>query len=122
LAPAIAGRAQLERSLPLLREQNAQMRALVLEASTLAGKTAAPAAHDSIEQSLSRHGLAAQSVALMGDFAKVQLNGVAFATLLAWLDDVQHSARISVQEANVTAQAVPGIVNATLTLRLKKNE
>lgn len=124
VAPALAGRARLERNLPQLHEQNAQLQALALEVGALAANRtpSQPATRDSVEQSMARHGLTAQSTTLIGDFAKIQLNNVAFANLLAWLDDVQRSARVNVQDASVTAQGTPGTVNATLTLRLKKSE
>lgn len=121
--PAIQGRAKLERALPSLHQQNAQMQALAQEAAALGNAAAgagAPVTREALEQSLTRYGMKPQSVAMLGDFAKVQLNDVPFAKLTAWLDETQRVARASVQDANLVAQGAPGNVNAVLTLRVKR--
>lgn len=123
--PAINGRDQLNKNLPVLRQQVAQLQALSKEAAALSGKSAAPSiamSKENIEAALARNGLKPQSVILTGDFAKVQLTAVSFASTLNWLDDMQRTALISVIEANIVAQAQPDMVNATITLRQPKNE
>jgi general secretion pathway protein M len=123
IEPAVDGRARLERELPSLHQQNAQLQALAQEAAALGnagGAQAAPVTREALEQSLTRYGMKPQSVALLGDFAKVQLNGVPFAKLTAWLDETQRVSRATVQDANLVAQPAPGTVNAALTLRVKR--
>lgn len=123
--PALSGRAQLEKSLPPLRQQAADMQAMAGQAATLAAVSApAPVAltKESIEASLARKGLKPQTVALSGDLVRLQLPSVSFAGLLDWLDDMQKSAALSVLEANIAALAQVDTVSATLTLRLQKNE
>jgi general secretion pathway protein M len=123
--PALAGRTQLNKSLPVLRQQVAQMQALSKEAATLSGKSASPSiamSKENIEAALVRNGLKAQSVMQTGDFAKVQLTTVSFAGTLNWLDDMQRSALISVVDANIVALDQPDMVNATFTLRQQRNE
>ena len=118
--PALSGRTMLEKQLPALRQQAAEVRSLAKEASALGGKAgAAPAAmtRESIEASLTRKGLKPQAVSLTGDLAKVQLNGVPFADTVQWLEELQRTARVSVADANISAQEPAGTVNATLTLR-----
>ncbi|HEY5799078.1 MAG TPA: type II secretion system protein GspM [Burkholderiaceae bacterium] len=125
IEPAINGRAQLEKRLPVLHQQNAQMQALAMEAAALSGAGSAapvPVSRDALEQSMKRHGVTAQSIALMGDFATVQLNGVQFAKVVAWLDESQRASRVTVQDANIVAAGAPGNVNATLTLRVARSE
>jgi general secretion pathway protein M len=124
--PAISGRADLEKRLPQLRQQAAEVQALSKEASALGGKTTAappPAmTRESIETSLSRKGLKAQSVTVSGELAKLQLNDVPFSATTEWLAEVQKTARMSVVEAVVEAQQQPDMVNANLTLRQQRGE
>jgi len=123
--PALTGRERLNRSLPVLRQQVAQMQALVKQAALLAEKPAAPTmpmTKENIEAALARNGLKAQNVMLSGDFAKVQLSAVSFANTLYWLDDMQKTARLSATDANIVALDKPDMVNATFTLRQQRND
>lgn len=119
--PALSGRQDLEKKLPALRQQAAEVQAMAKEATALAGKTAAapaaPATRESLQASLTRKGLKAQNVSVTGELVKVQLTGVSFAGTVDWLDEIQRTARLSVVDATVDAQAQPDTVNATLTLR-----
>lgn len=122
--PALQGRAQLEKNLPLLRQQAAELQALSKEMSGLTAQAAsvAPMSRESIDAGLTRKGLKAQSVTLSADFAKVQLAAVPFASLLRWLDEAQKVERLMVLDANISALEPPGSVNAVLTLRQQKAE
>ena len=123
--PALSGRNQLNKNLPVLRQQVAQLQVLSKEAATLSGKSAAPVAiisKESIEAALSRKGLKPQNVLLTGDLAKVQLVAVSFSSTLNWLDDMQKAALLSVTDANFVALDKPDMVNVTLTLRQHRNE
>jgi len=124
--PALSGRADLEKRLPQLRQQAAEVQALSKDASALGSKTtsAPPPAmtRESIETSLSRKGLKAQSVTVSGELAKLQLNGVPFSATTEWLAEMQKTARMSVVEAVVEAQQQPDMVNANLTLRQQRGE
>ena len=130
LDPALSGRARLQKDLPALRQQAAELQALTAKAISLSGQQAErPASQltkEAVETALKSKGLNPQSVVLSGDMAKVQLSAVAFAGLLDWLDDAQKNAHWQVVDANVTAaggaNAQPGIVNATVTLWQQKHE
>jgi general secretion pathway protein M len=118
--PAVSGRAQLEKTLPQLRQEAAQMRAMALEAGELARQPVlqvAPMSRDSVAASLAAQSITPVSLAVTGDTARMQLAGVSFANLVGWLDAQRREARISVQEAAFTAQDPAGQVDATLTLR-----
>ncbi|CAN7629179.1 type II secretion system protein GspM [Massilia sp. LjRoot122] len=120
LAPAIEGRDTLRRSLPALRQQAAQLQTLAAEASTLAANPAPqvpPMTSDALSASMAQRGLKAGSITMTGEYAKVQLNDVSFANLVAWLDAQRRENRVQVQDAVFTALAAAGQVNATLTLR-----
>lgn len=120
IGPAMDGRSKLQKDLPQLHQQAAEMQALALEASALKSQVAAlppPMSRETLNTSLAAQGLTAQSVSVTGEYARLQLNGVPFPALLAWLDAQRHAARITVQEASMTAQSSAGMVDATLTLR-----
>ena len=123
--PALSGREQLNKNLPVLRQQIAQLQALSREAATLSERTVAPAiamSRETIEAGLVRKGLKPQSVAVMGDITKVQLDTVSFSATLNWLDEMQKTALLSVTEANIVAQTQPDMINASFTLRRQGNE
>lgn len=123
--PALSGREQLNKSLPVLRQQVAQMRALSDQAAALSAKPVTPSmpmSRENIEAALARNGLKAQSVMLSGDFAKIQLSAVSFANTLYWLDDMQKNARLSATDANIVALSQPDKINATFTLHQPAHE
>ena len=123
--PALSGRKQLNKDLPALRQQVAQLQALAKEAAALSGKSApTPPAitRENIDAALARKGLKPQSVMLSGDLVQVKLASVSFAGTLGWLDDMQTTAQLSVVDANIAALDKPDLVDATLTLRQSRNE
>lgn len=125
IAPALTGRAQLNRDLPLQSQRVAQLQALSKEAAVLSGipaPAAAPISRKMIETALARNGLKPQSLSLTGDYAKVQLAAVSFAGTLAWLDEMQKTAMLSVADANIVALTQADLVDVTLTLRQARNE
>jgi general secretion pathway protein M len=120
LAPAIEGRAQLKRSLPELRQQAAQLRTMADEARALAGQApaqVAPLSRETVTASLTARGLAPQNLSVTGNYAKFQLENVAFSNLMAWLDEQRRTSQLGAEEAQISAQTPLGQVNATLTMR-----
>jgi general secretion pathway protein M len=123
--PALTGRDRLNKNLPPLHQQVAQLQALAKEAAALSVKPAAPLikmSDENIQAALARNGLKPQSVMITGDFAKVQLNAASFAGTLNWLDDMQKTALITVVDANIVTLDKPDVVNETFTLRQPRNE
>ncbi|HEY8607078.1 MAG TPA: type II secretion system protein GspM [Noviherbaspirillum sp.] len=125
--PALSGRGDLEKRLPALRQQAAEVQALAKQARDVpaapaAAAPATPMTRESLETALSRKGLKAQNLSVTGELAKVQLNGVPFSALVDWLVEMQGAPRVSVLDANIEAQAQPDTVNATLTLRQQRGE
>jgi general secretion pathway protein M len=123
--PALAGRQRLNKDLPVLRQQVAQMQSMAKEAMSLSGKSSTPQipfSKENIEAALARNGLKAQNVMLTGDFAKVQLAAASFSGTLNWVDEMQRTMLLSVTEANIVALTEPDMVNATVTLRQPTHE
>lgn len=122
--PALSGRAQLEKSLPQLRQQSAELQALARQATELNAASTTPAApvtKESIEADLARRNIKPQSVLVSGDMIKLDLQGASFAAIVSWLDDMQKTARSSLVEGKFDAQSAVDTVNATLTLRQQKS-
>jgi general secretion pathway protein M len=123
--PALSGRTRLDKNLPELRQQVAQLQALAQEAAMYSATAATPVAAmtaEGIKATLEAKGLKAQNVALTGELAKVQLASASFAGTVNWLDEIQKTARLLVVDANIVVLDKPDTVNATVTLRQPRNE
>jgi general secretion pathway protein M len=117
--PALTGRARLQKDLPQLRQQSAQLKAMAREAGELGSQPVlqvTPMTKEGLTASLSALGMTPQSASITGEYARIQLTGVSFANLVSWLDAQRRESRISVQEATITAQTPAGQVDATLSL------
>lgn len=125
MAPALAGREKLRAQLPQLREESAKMQALAQEAGELARQPApqvAPMTRESLTASLAARSITPASLVVSGDFAKLQLNGVSFASLYGWLDAQRRENRVVAEDVGVTAGSPAGQVDAVLTLRQNTGE
>lgn len=120
--PAVTGIKKLNAQLPLLRIEASKLQALGQEAAALAAQPAPQVTQmtkESLTASLAARSLTPTSLVMTGEFAKVQLNGVQFASLYSWLDAQRREHRIQVQDIGATAAtgAVVGNVDVTLTLQ-----
>jgi general secretion pathway protein M len=125
MAPAITGTRNLRAQLPQLREDAAKMQALALEAGELARQPpiqVVPMTKESLTASLAARSIVPGSLVVSGDFAKLQLNGVAFANLYTWLDAQRRESRILAEDVGVTAGGPAGQVDAMITLRQNTGE
>jgi general secretion pathway protein M len=124
--PAVSGREQLHKTVPVLRQQVAQMQEMSQQAGEATPEqppsAVMPATRESVEASLLRKGLKPQNLEVSGSIARVQLPDAPFSGLVAWLDEMQKTALLTVTDANIVAQAQPDLVDATLTLQQRKSE
>jgi general secretion pathway protein M len=120
----LQGRAQLQRSLPQLRMQAAQLHALADTATTLsvAMDTTSMLSRQKLEGALRQHGLKAQNVSLSGDSVRLQFDEVPFAQLLECLTTLQKTQQLVVADAAFGAKDKAGMVSATLQLNRQKDE
>ena len=120
IEPAVEGRAKLQRSIPELRQQAAQLTGMANQARALSGQQPVPVTPmtaETLRASLAARSITPGSLSLTGEYARLQVTGVSFANLVAWLDAQRRENRIAVQEGSFTAQDALGQVDASLTLR-----
>ena len=120
IGPALEGRANLKKALPELRQQAAQLQGMAAEAQAVSGQGVAqvvPMTKESVTASLAARSIKAESITMTGEFAKLQLNGVAFANLVTWLDAQRREGRVMVQDLELSAQGEAGLIGGTVTLR-----
>jgi general secretion pathway protein M len=125
ISPALSGREQLRKKLPVMREQVLQMQTLSKELVNY-GEQTPPVletlSKSTIETALARNGLKAKNITVAGDFVQVQLDDVAFSSTLNWLRDLQKTARATVTESTFTALTQPDRVDAKITLQQHRNQ
>jgi len=122
--PALSGRQKLNRDLPALRQQAAEMQALSKQAAELNTGGAleiAPISQEIIAASLSSRAMKPLNLTVTDDLVRVQLNPVSFAGLLEWIVDQQKVSRLVVQDANFVALSQTDMVNATLTFKQQRS-
>jgi len=118
--PALTGRDQLRKELPLLRQEAAELQALASQVAQLSAQPPAPSAplsRDALNAALTKEGLTPQNLVMTGEYIKLEFKGVPFAALVTWLDAARRENRVVVQEGTVSAQSAAGTVDAALTLR-----
>jgi general secretion pathway protein M len=121
--PALSGREQLNKTLPQLRQEAAELQALAAEAAQLSAQPPLQAplmTKESLNAGLSSRGLTPASLVMTGEYAKVEFKAASFAGIVTWLDAIRRENRIAVQDANFTAQTPAGMVDATMTLRQER--
>ncbi|AHI64994.1 type II secretion system protein M [Burkholderia thailandensis] len=121
-SPAQEGRARIQRELPTMRHELAEMTAQANEARSLAGAAqgVAPtgaALKDALAASLSDHGLAAAPPQVVGGGVQIQLKNASFPAWTQWLDDVRRQFKAQVVEAHVSALKEDGQVDLTAVLQ-----
>lgn len=116
---AVSGRAELEKTLPKLRQEAAVVQALAVEASALASAgqpQVVPMTRDTLTTSLATRSIKPESVAVTGEFARLAFKDVSFANLVMWLDEQRRSSLVRVHELDLAAQGEAGQVSGSVTL------
>lgn len=116
---AVSGRQALEKSLPSLRQQAAEMQAMAAQAAALKREGApqmVPMSPATLTTSLGARSIKPESVAITGEFAKVVVKNVSFANLMMWLDEQRRSNLVRVHELDLSAQGDAGMVSGSVTL------
>jgi general secretion pathway protein M len=125
IEPAWTGKARLERELPQLRQEAAELQAMAQEAAMLKGQVVpppTPMTRDALAASLAARAITPASLTVAGESAKLQVSNVSFANLYSWLDAQRREHRITVADGTVTALPALGQVDATLTLSQRRDD
>jgi general secretion pathway protein M len=119
IVPALNGRTQLHKQIPALRAQVAQMQALSEQAAnyTSQAPNTAPLSAKDVETTLQSHGLKASNLNVSADMVQVQLGDAAFASVVAWLAEMQQHAHATVSETTITPLPQAGKVDAKITMQ-----
>jgi len=120
--PAANGRARIERSLPVMRADLAEMETLAQEAR---GLTASPAPAlrgdaltQALQESLGKYGLKATRLTAGPDNSvQLQLDKVPFGAVAGWLQDVRQQQRLKVSDARIIYVGATALVNVSATLQ-----
>ena len=124
LDPALAGRAKLQQQIPQLRQQVAEMSALSGQHTKLeAGLSQIldPVSREVLEKSLAARGIQTQNLSVSDDMVRLQITTVEYAQLMAWLVEMQKTAKLTVEEARLNALPESGQVNVNLTLKQQRS-
>ncbi|HHV7524960.1 TPA: type II secretion system protein GspM [Burkholderia orbicola] len=121
-SPAQEGRSRIQRELPAMRHELAQMTAQANEAKSLAAAAqgVAPtglALKDALTASLSDHGLQGAQVQIVGNGVQIQMKNVSFPAWTQWLDDARRQFKVQVGEAHATALKDDGQVDLTAVMQ-----
>jgi general secretion pathway protein M len=130
--PAVNGTSSLRKSLPLLRQQAAQMRQLAQQLSrqpaapheeSVESEPAVPIAltRESVDASLKAAGLNATGVDVSESGMRLQFASVPPAGLIAWLEQAQ-AQQLSVSEAEIDIPAEGEMAKANVTLTKTEEE
>ena len=126
LEPAWVGRQRLEKSLPTLRAELAQMDSLAAEARELANAADAPVEPAAriatrLEQSLQARGMdkEAAKVQVQGDIIEVRCHQAPFENWIFWLDGAVRETRTRIVDLSVTRES-PGVFSGRLALEMAR--
>ena len=116
IEPALSGRDDLRKSLPVLHQQAAQMQQYVQQYSSLPGAdNRHEVSRDLVESSMSQQGLKAQTLSVNDNVVRAQIASTPMSALQAWLLDMQKSSSLFVEEIKIVS-IEDGLVSATVVL------
>ena len=115
--PALTGRDELRKALPILHQQVGQMHQMAQELTTLpAAENRPEVSRELVEAALADNGLKAQTLSVNDGTVRAQFSAIAISSLQSWLLALQKSGGLFVDEIKISAQD-KGLVSATVTLR-----
>lgn len=121
--PAVTNKAKLDLAIPQLRQQVSEMATMsgqYAQIATAMAENIEPVTREVIEASLVRKGIKAQSLTASDDIVRLQITSVSYSAIMEWLLEMQKAARLTVEEARVTALLEKGQVGVVLTMRQQK--
>lgn len=123
ISPALSNKAKLEVAIPQLRLQVSEMAALsgqYAQIATAMTENIEPVSREVLEASLLRKGIKTQSLTASDDIVRLQISSVAYSVMMEWILEMQKAARLTVEEAKLTALPEKGQVSVVLTMKQQK--
>lgn len=123
VAPALSNKAKLEAAIPQLRQQVSEMAVLsgqYAQISTAMTENVEPITREVLEASLLRRGIKVQSLTASDDIVRLQVASAAYTSVMEWILEMQKAARLTVEDAKVTALPEKGQVGVVLTMKQQK--
>lgn len=126
--PAWNGRQALQRELPVLRAQAAQMAGLAAVAQQAQAQASAVPPPETIRADIESSLKAAGFGASIGQFeanderVSLKLQSVSNAAWLAWLDEASRTTRVRVVDASMARESKPGYVTVRVVLEFPRRE
>jgi len=121
--PAMSNIKNLREYTPKLKQQAASMNMMAEQYGQLS-KTMTESvplvSRESIEASLSRRNITTQSLTVVNDAVRFQVNVVAYANLMEWMLEMQRATRLTVDDIKLTALSEPGQVSVVVSLRQQR--
>jgi type II secretory pathway component PulM len=121
--PAQSNIRNLENSTPALKMQAATMMNMASQYDALSkvmSENIPVVTREVIESTLLRRNIKTQSLTVSNDVVRFQVNAVAYSNFMEWILEMQKAARLTVDEAKVTALTEPGQVGVVITLRQQR--
>ena len=121
--PALSNKAKLEATIPQLRLQVSEMAAMsgqYAQIATAMAENIEPVSREVLEASLMRKGIKAQSLSASDDIVRLQISSVAYSVIMEWILEMQKAARLTVEDAKLTALPEKGQVGVVLTMKQQK--
>lgn len=121
--PALTNKAKLEASIPQLRLQVSEMAAMSTQYAQIATamtENIEPVSREVLEASMLRKGIKAQSMTASDDIVRVQISSVDYSVIMEWMLEMQKAARLTVEEAKLTALPEKGQVGVVLTMKQQR--
>lgn len=121
--PALSNIRNLESATPALKLQAATMMNMASQYEALSktmSENIPPITREVIESTLNRRNIKTQSLTVSNEIVRFQANMVAYAQLMEWILEMQKAARLTVDEAKVSALSDAGQVSVVITLRQQR--
>jgi len=123
--PAWKARTRSVAELPRLREQSAELQALLQEVKLLRGRGTASytpeAAKDALAQSLAHANFASARVAMLDErHITVAAKAVPVTQWLVWVEQAARESRLRITAAQITATATRGMVDSEMTFEIAR--
>ncbi|MFZ6802039.1 type II secretion system protein GspM [Undibacterium sp. Di24W] len=123
IQPALSNIKNLSEFTPKLKQQAASMNMMAeqyVQLSKSMTESVPLVSRESIEASLSRRNIKTQSLTVVNDAVRFQVNVVAYANLMEWILEMQRATRLTVDDIKLTALNEPGQVSVVVSLRQQR--